>query len=227
MQAMHSGNSVVPFNTNKHDDDEQVERATQEPKQQEDEEVVTRGQEELINWPIKSLAIYSFAFLVAATPRVMAMLRFCLAHHAIALALPVLMMMLAVASASTPPDTVGSGPIPPTLGVQYAGLVTVNATTNSNMFYWFFESTTSGVVAEQTPIILWLEGGPGIAGTFQTFYGMGPYRFNSDNTIGYNNYTWLNSYHLLFVDNPCGVGYSVVNAADAPTNEIEVAEQVC
>eukprot|EP00029_Vermamoeba_vermiformis_P007595 TRINITY_DN3327_c0_g1_i2.p1 TRINITY_DN3327_c0_g1~~TRINITY_DN3327_c0_g1_i2.p1 ORF type:complete len:395 (-),score=71.33 TRINITY_DN3327_c0_g1_i2:49-1233(-) len=89
------------------------------------------------------------------------------------------------------------------------------------MFYWFFEAANSSA-----PIILWLEGGPGISAMFQVFHGMGPYRINDALEISYNEFTWNKRYNLLFVDNPCGVGFSTVDAGQEVTNEKDMARQL-
>jgi carboxypeptidase C (cathepsin A) len=110
---------------------------------------------------------------------------------------------------------------PPTAGQQYSGYLTADVTSNAQMFYWFFEAANSSA-----PIILWLEGGPGFSGMFQVFQGMGPYRISEKEEISYNEFTWNKRYNLLFVDNPCGVGYSTVNPGQEVTNEKDMARQL-
>lgn len=43
------------------------------------------------------------------------------------------------------------------------------------------------------------------------FYENGPYRLNNDLTLNEWNYTWNIYYHMLFVDNPIGTGFSFVS----------------
>jgi vitellogenic carboxypeptidase-like protein len=40
----------------------------------------------------------------------------------------------------------------------YSGFFTVNETTNSNMFFWYFPAQHN---PESAPVTLWLQGGPG------------------------------------------------------------------
>ena len=41
---------------------------------------------------------------------------------------------------------------------SHSGFITVNKTTNANLFFWFFPAETGNVSA---PVVLWLQGGPG------------------------------------------------------------------
>jgi len=92
-------------------------------------------------------------------------------------------------------DLVGPGPIPLTKNAQYAGLVQVNASTNAQMFYWWITSNVAPQ-ARTTPVVVWLEGGPGFSSVFQAMYGMGPYHL-SHSGVAFNEHTWLNDAHLV------------------------------
>ena len=111
--------------------------------------------------------------------------------------------------------------LPPTQGEQFAGLINVDEDNNGEIFYWIFKCKN-----ESAPLLIWLEGGPGIPGSFQVFYGMGPYRISHDLKVSLNNETWNNDYHLLFFDNPVGVGYSSIQNNAFVTNEEQVATQL-
>ena len=113
---------------------------------------------------------------------------------------------------------VKSTTLPPTIGPQYSGLLSVNQTFNGELFYWFFQTTNANA-----PIIVWLEGGPGIPSSFQVFYGMGPYRISNSGEVTSNPESWNNNFNLLFIDNPLGVGFSSVNTGGFAVNEEEVA----
>ncbi len=111
------------------------------------------------------------------------------------------------------------------INTSFSGYVLLNETTQSNMFYWLFPAQLAPW--DSAPLILWLEGGPGIPGTFQVFGGMGPYRANSSSTVTANEFTWNLNYSLLFVDNPVGVGFSYVEEGDGiPQTADEVARDL-
>ena len=111
--------------------------------------------------------------------------------------------------------------LPPTQGTQSSGLLTTDSDNFGEMFYWLFRCQN-----ESAPLIVWLEGGPGIPGSFQVFYGMGPYRISQTLEVTLNPESWNNEYHLLFFDNPVGVGYSSVQNNAFVTDENQVAEQL-
>jgi len=89
----------------------------------------------------------------------------------------------------------------------YSGYINVNQTYGANLFYLFWESQN---ITDKTPIILWLNGGPGCSSLFGSFIENGPYLIDSNGTIKENPYSWNQKSHLLYVDQPVGTGYSYV-----------------
>jgi hypothetical protein len=85
-----------------------------------------------------------------------------------------------VTPASKPP----SPQPPPQPGVQiekplHAGYVPISRTDSSNpssLYYAYWEASAppGGRPSDQTPIILWLQGGPGCASSFGALYELGP-----------------------------------------------------
>lgn len=57
----------------------------------------------------------------------------------------------------------------------YSGLITVNESTNANMFFWYFPAATE---SETAPVVLWLQGGPGASSLFGLFTENGPFEGN-------------------------------------------------
>ncbi|KAF8766511.1 putative serine carboxypeptidase CPVL like protein [Argiope bruennichi] len=107
---------------------------------------------------------------------------------------------------------------------SYSGLFTVNKQHDSNMFFWFFPALNENVKA---PVILWLQGGPGTSGVFGLFLEHGPYFLDSNTTAKLREYHWAKSFHVIYVDNPVGAGFSFTSSDCAyPTNQESVAKDL-
>ncbi|CAF1209501.1 unnamed protein product [Rotaria sp. Silwood1] len=89
---------------------------------------------------------------------------------------------------------------------SYSGYLTVNKEYNSNMFFWFFPAQNEN--KPNTPIILWLQGGPGSSSLFGLFTEIGPIYIDINGNIQLRQITWNKNYHLIFIDNPVGTGFS-------------------
>uniref|UniRef100_A0A0E0KEH1 Carboxypeptidase n=1 Tax=Oryza punctata TaxID=4537 RepID=A0A0E0KEH1_ORYPU len=93
---------------------------------------------------------------------------------------------------------------------QYAGYVTVNATSGKALFYYFAEAVDN---PSTKPLVLWLNGGPGCSSLGDgAMLEIGPFFVNSDNrTLSINRYAWNNVANMLFLESPAGVGFSYSN----------------
>lgn len=82
----------------------------------------------------------------------------------------------------------------------------VDVRPGAHMFWWLYGKT--GGLREASPVVMWLQGGPGAGGSgFGNFGEFGPL----DENLNPRNATWLSAANLLFVDNPVGAGYSYVD----------------
>lgn len=107
---------------------------------------------------------------------------------------------------------------------SYSGFITVNETTQSNLFFWFFPSQTDPVNA---PVLMWLQGGPGGSSLFGLFVEHGPFYVNKDTQLVPRNITWNEKYSMLYVDNPAGTGFSFTKADEGyATTEDDVARDL-
>lgn len=85
---------------------------------------------------------------------------------------------------------------------------------DKHLFYWFFEKRAASDAAatssaDDTPIILWLTGGPGCSSTLALLTENGPCSVNEDGkSTTTNPYSWTEAAHVLWLDQPAGVGYS-------------------
>ncbi|KAK7102090.1 hypothetical protein V1264_020371 [Littorina saxatilis] len=94
------------------------------------------------------------------------------------------------------------------LGVQsYKGYLTVDEQYESNMFFWFFPAENK----PDAPLLLWLNGGPGSPSTFGALLENGPLALNEQGMLERRSVSWTESFHMLYIDNPVGVGYSSTN----------------
>ncbi|CAF1151185.1 unnamed protein product [Rotaria sordida] len=96
--------------------------------------------------------------------------------------------------------------LPPYKQQSFSGYLTVNKQYNSNMFFWFFPAQNGN--KPDTPVMLWLQGGPGASSLFALFTEIGPIYIDANQNIQLREITWNTNYHLLFIDNPVGTGYS-------------------
>eukprot|EP01084_Bolivina_argentea_P279994 478748_1 len=102
---------------------------------------------------------------------------------------------------------------------MYSGFISVNESVNGSLFYWFVESL-SGNNPSKTPLLVWLNGGPGASSLFGFFSEQGPFRINKDaKTLSFHSDTWANKYHMLFVDQPINTGFSFCDKGKEVTNE--------
>lgn len=78
------------------------------------------------------------------------------------------------------------------LGIEsYSGYFTVNETYNSNLFFWYFPVVDKPL--NQTPWIIWLQGGPGASCMTGLFDEIGPFKVNSNGKL-------IRKYAVFYVD---------------------------
>lgn len=87
---------------------------------------------------------------------------------------------------------------------SHAGFFTINEQFNSNLYFWYFEPFSKKTSA---PVVLWLQGGPGGSSLFGLFIELGPL-FVTKKGFSVRKYHWALDYHLIFIDNPVGTGFS-------------------
>lgn len=111
---------------------------------------------------------------------------------------------------------------------QYAGLVTINEQAAGRLFYWFFETSDETKRGkEDTPLLIWLNGGPGASSMTGLLTEMGPYRITNDGKLIPHAYSWTQLGHMIFFDQPVGTGYTSVRDENGYVNSQEqMAEQL-
>lgn len=101
---------------------------------------------------------------------------------------------------------------------------------NKHLFFWMFEKrpskeneTTETIKDDEIPLIVWLTGGPGCSSTLALLTENGPCKVNKDGETTYKNeFSWTESAHVLWLDQPAGVGFSYGDVNDK--NEEMIAE---
>ena len=93
----------------------------------------------------------------------------------------------------------------------------------ASMFYWFYR-TTHPEGYKNRPIVLWLQGGPGLSGTgIGNFLEFGPL----DHNLKPRNTTWIQTVNILIVDNPVHSGFSIADEeSDIPGNITQISDDL-
>ncbi|XP_050522901.1 venom serine carboxypeptidase-like [Daktulosphaira vitifoliae] len=103
---------------------------------------------------------------------------------------------------------------------SYSGYLTVNDTTNSNLFFWFFPAAVS---PKNASVLLWLQGGPGASSLFGLFNEHGPFSVGKTHGLKLRTHSWTTTHSVLYIDNPVGTGFSYTeDDAGYNTNESQV-----
>lgn len=94
---------------------------------------------------------------------------------------------------------------------QFSGYLKVGGT--KNMHYWLVESMNDPA---SDPVAFWTNGGPGCSGLLGFFTEQGPFRPNKDLTLSINPYSWNTISNMVFIEAPCGVGFSYSDQGTDP-----------
>ncbi|XWS69354.1 hypothetical protein CRYUN_Cryun04dG0172200 [Craigia yunnanensis] len=113
-----------------------------------------------------------------------------------------------------------------------SGYLPVNPVSDSAIFYTFYEAQTPTSPLSKTPLLIWLQGGPGCSSMTGNFFELGPWRVVSSYSqnveqlsLEPNSGSWNRLFGLLFLDNPIGTGFSVASTPqEIPRDQISVAK---
>ncbi|KAL5723943.1 hypothetical protein ACHQM5_007273 [Ranunculus cassubicifolius] len=100
------------------------------------------------------------------------------------------------------------------------GYLPINSTSNSSIYYTYYEAQNPISPLPQTPLLIWLQGGPGCSSMTGNLYELGPWRVTTHldqdklPILKPNPGAWNNLFGLLFIDNPIGVGFSIAATPD-------------
>ncbi|KAL9364600.1 hypothetical protein Peur_042473 [Populus x canadensis] len=131
------------------------------------------------------------------------------------------------AISSTPPSIFPNEALP-----TKSGYIPVKPKTNSAIFYTFYEAQKPTSPLSQTPLLIWLQGGPGCSSMIGNFLELGPYRVvdsqdNEHPALQPNLGSWNRIFGLIFIDNPIGTGFSIASSPEEiPRDQHTVAEHL-
>ncbi|GMJ13328.1 serine carboxypeptidase-like 50 [Hibiscus trionum] len=107
------------------------------------------------------------------------------------------------------------------------GYLPVNPTTGSAIFYAFYEAQAPTSPLSKTPLLIWLQGGPGCSSMTGNFFELGPWRVAHDLSLEPNPGSWNRLFGLLFLDNPIGTGFSIAaTPQEIPRDQHSVAKHL-
>ncbi|GMN38757.1 hypothetical protein TIFTF001_007985 [Ficus carica] len=110
--------------------------------------------------------------------------------------------------------------------------VTTTSKTSSSIFYAFYEAENPILPLPNTPILIWLQGGPGCSSLYGNFLELGPWLLKQDPKhpksflLESNPTAWNRIFGVLFLDNPIGSGFSTASVSEIPTDHISVAKHL-
>ncbi|XP_035423071.1 lysosomal protective protein isoform X2 [Cygnus atratus] len=91
----------------------------------------------------------------------------------------------------------------------------------ARLHYWFVEAQSD---PRGSPVVLWLNGGPGCSSMEGFLKEHGPFLVQPDGvSLKYNDYAWNKIANMLYLESPAGVGFSYSEDKKYATNDTEVA----
>ncbi|XP_005105239.1 probable serine carboxypeptidase CPVL [Aplysia californica] len=104
----------------------------------------------------------------------------------------------------------------PEFALSYSGFLTVDRVLGNHLFFWFFSSPQD----PRAPLLIWLNGGPGISSMLGLFTGNGPLKLvvgSDGETVGYEKrkVSWAGPFSMLYIDNPVSAGFSFSDSGTA------------
>lgn len=105
---------------------------------------------------------------------------------------------------------------------QFSGYIDVPGVSTKHMHYWLVESASDPA---NDPVAFWTNGGPGCSGLLGFMTEQGPFRPLADGTLKLNEFAWNQKANMVFIEAPCGVGFSYSdNKDDYDTGDKQTAE---
>ena len=104
---------------------------------------------------------------------------------------------------------------------QLAGHLTVDEECGAHLFFWLIESREDPAT---DPMVIWLNGGPGMSSLVGLFLENGPYKIEhapGGHRLTDNPYSWNREATYLVIDQPAGTGLSFVDDPECLADDVE------
>ncbi|KAK5641181.1 hypothetical protein RI129_009728 [Pyrocoelia pectoralis] len=100
---------------------------------------------------------------------------------------------------------------------SYSGYFRVSEPKNSHLFFWFFKSQRNFTAV---PVILCLQGGPGLSSLLTLYLENGPLKLTDNGDVEARAESWTEFASVLYIDSPVRTGYSFGNEYSATIDVI-------
>jgi len=103
--------------------------------------------------------------------------------------------------------------------VGHAGYMTVDSfwkPIKSNLFFWMFEAADRN---KTSPVVIWLNGGPGCSSLFGLFEEDGPFSVSANQTLVANPWSWNRNNAMLYIEQPVHTGFSFTSNGNDDQSE--------
>ncbi|XP_050736928.1 probable serine carboxypeptidase CPVL [Eriocheir sinensis] len=108
-------------------------------------------------------------------------------------------------------------------GLSYAGFFSVDKAFDAHHFIWFFPAREAW---EAAPVMVWLDGGPGLSSMLSLFSMHGPFSLTRECELVPRQHTLTKVINVIYIDNPVGAGYSFTSTEDSiPRDQVKVGGQ--
>lgn len=101
--------------------------------------------------------------------------------------------------------------------------IVLDAEHHGEMFFWHVQHKH---LVERSRTVIWLNGGPGCSSMDGLFLEIGPFRLQNDHTLVQNEGSWHESANILFVDQPLGTGFSLIDTNAYISELDQMADQM-
>ncbi|PFH53275.1 hypothetical protein AMATHDRAFT_137711 [Amanita thiersii Skay4041] len=89
-------------------------------------------------------------------------------------------------------------------------------TSTKSLWFWYFAARKNPSIA---PLVLYVDGGPGVSSMTGLLQEHGPCRINNDtSSVNLNPYSWNNEVNIIYLDQPVTTGFSI-GSLDVDTSQ--------